>query len=152
MNKIHMLTIIVCTLTSSNSFSMLRFLRTNHRPYARMCYTRTFDALPKPTIHNSSETEISANASFLIEDHYYRNSVLKEHLLKQIENSQDIIKELHKQNAIIINHTYNDESLDIAMLKSSESTLRKKITKYAHINANIYQSITENKQKGHANE
>jgi len=132
--------------------SMLRQLRIQGRPYARRCHTRMLGALPEKNIHNSSEIEILTNPGVLLENMHQRNNKLTALLQKQIERNQELLKDIKRQNVIAINHTFNDEDLDITKLKTLESDIRKKVKNDFFPLFDFYQLFSENKYRGHANE
>ncbi len=136
MKKSITLSIITYTLFSSTiTLSMFRILRTQKHVYTRMCHTKhTFFTLPEKNIFNASETEISTNAPGLLEDLYGRNNSLAEHLIKEIERTQKIIKTLEYQNIIAINHTYHEEPLNLIKLHAIETELKTTIEMLARKN------------------
>lgn len=155
MKKSTALSIIACALVSNTtSLSMLRTLGAQKHQHVRMCHTKnSFFKLREKNIFNASKTEASTQAPYLLEDLYDRNNSFAEHLLKEIEGAQKIMKTLEHQNNIAINHTYHEETLNTTSLKLLESRLITDIEMHLKTRRNIHQFIiAQNKAKGHENE
>jgi len=150
MKKCIILSIIACALASSNTaFSMFKLLRTHTNTYSKRLYTsRLIGSVAPKKIHNSSELEITANAGTLLEDMYHRNQRLTELLQKQTDRNNQLLELIKKQNLIAIDHTCNNESLDVFTLKTLEGYIREK----AQYDFYFSPLFHENKVRGHADE
>ena len=141
-------------MSCNTTFSMFKLLRTQQRLHTRTYHTsRPIDSLPKKNIFNTSEIEIRTNAPELLEDLYDRNNRISEHLLKEIECAQKIIKILRHQNIIAINHTYHEAPLDLIKLQSIEDDLKKNLDENFKTSLTIHQFTLENKvRSSHADQ
>jgi hypothetical protein len=148
--KYTVISIIACILMSNNiSLGMFKLLRTQQPSSEKRFYTsRLIGSPPKKNIHNSSELEIATNAGTLLEDMYGRNQRLAELLQKQTARNQELQKLIEKQNIIAINHTYNNEPLDIFTLRTLEWYIREK----AQNDFYFSELFRENKIRGHADQ